>query len=212
MRRGDNISYTDWQEVHVQKYTIQQGFGPVHRAAAAALYWRSFRGKLGKLMGPDARALAYFETAMDPNYVFCAIGADDTLLGLAGFKTENGSLTGGALRDMTGAYGWLGGTWRALFLSFLEREVQPGVLLMDGICVSPAARSQGVGTALLSAVKEHARHSGLNSVRLDVIDRNPRARALYEREGFVATGRVRTGLLEPVFGFRAATTMECSVG
>ena len=44
-------------------------------------------------------------------------------------------------------------------------------------------------------------------VRLDVIDSNPRARTLYEREGFNATDTHRLGLLRHVFGFESATTM-----
>jgi RimJ/RimL family protein N-acetyltransferase len=47
----------------------------------------------------------------------------------------------------------------------------------------------------------------LHEVRLDVIDTNPRARALYERKGFVATGEQKLGPLKPVFGFSSATTL-----
>ena len=49
---------------------------------------------------------------------------------------------------------------------------------------TPAARGQGVGTALLKAIIAEGRRRGYAEVRLDVIDTNPRATALYERIGF----------------------------
>ena len=191
--------------------TIRHGFDPAHRQAAAALYWQAFKDKLGKVMGPDAHALAFFEATMDADYALSAVDADGRLLGIAGFKTSEGSLSGGTLRDMTRIYGWFGGTWRGLILSTLERDLAPGVLLMDGICVHADARGLGVGTALLDAIKEHARQADLNSVRLDVIDTNPRARALYERRGFEPMGTTHTGVLRHLFGFRSATTMQCGL-
>jgi len=42
----------------------------------------------------------------------------------------------------------------------------------------------GVGSALLDAVAREAQARGLKEVRLDVIDSNPRAKALYTRKGF----------------------------
>jgi RimJ/RimL family protein N-acetyltransferase len=44
-------------------------------------------------------------------------------------------------------------------------------------------------------------------VRLDVIDGNARARALYARFGFVAVKTERLGMLRHFFGFDASTTM-----
>ena len=189
--------------------TIRHGFGPEHRETAAALYWQAFRGKLGTVMGPTDVATRFFARSMDAEHAICAFDAENKLLGLAGFKTSTGSLTGGTMRDVARSYGWFGGAWRAMLLSFLERDVQPGVLLMDGICVDTCARGQGIGAALLSAVKSHAQHSGLRSVRLDVIDNNPRARALYERQGFEAVETTHSGPLRHVFGFQKSTEMRC---
>ena len=50
--------------------------------------------------------------------------------------------------------------------------------------------------------------SGLSRVRLDVIDTNPRARALYERNGFQAIETDEFGPFEHLFGFSSATRME----
>ncbi|MGB5216257.1 MAG: GNAT family N-acetyltransferase, partial [Anderseniella sp.] len=89
--------------------------------------------------------------------------------------------------------------------------LQSETLLMDGIFVSESARGGGVGSMLLSAIKEKAAACGCSKVRLDVIDTNPRARALYERQGFISQGTSDIGPLRHVFGFQKATTMVCEV-
>ena len=90
----------------------------------------------------------------------------------------------------------------------MERELTEGQLLMDGIFVDEAARGRGVGTLLLDAVLAQAKSTGAREVRLDVIDSNPRARALYERQGFTAYGEVDTWPLHKIFGFRKAVQMR----
>lgn len=190
-----------------QSLTISPGFDACERAQVAGLYWQAFGAKLGKVMGPDARAIGFFETVLNPDFALVARGPDGGMLGLAGFKTGQGGLVEGTFTQMARVYGWFGAAWRALMLSVLEREVQPGVFLMDGIFVDAAARGMGVGTALLQAVADEAEKRGLGQVQLDVIDVNPRARALYERVGFRALKTEHTGPFHWVFGFESATRM-----
>ena len=64
---------------------------------------------------------------------------------------------------------------------------------------------------LLNAIKRKAREQGCTQVRLDVIDTNPRARLLYEREGFRAVAVRNLGPLRKLFGFRYATTMIAEI-
>lgn len=190
------------------RVTISDGFQPHEAAIAAGLFWAAFRGKLGPLMRPKARALAFLAAAMTPGFALTARDDSGRILGLAGYKTAHGALVQGGWADLVRAYGTFGAVWRAPLLALLEREVQPGVLLMDGIFVAPGARGRGTGSALLAAVKAKARDLGLSSVRLDVIDTNPRARALYERQGFVVGATTRLGPLRHLFGFSASTEMR----
>ena len=118
-----------------------------------------------------------------------------------------GGLVGGGVRELARVYGGLSALWRAPLLSLLERQIEPGPLLMDGIFVSEAARGHGVGTALLEAIKTHATHNGLFAVRLDVIDTNPRAKALYLRHGFEPAGEEHLGPFRHIFGFKSSTKM-----
>ena len=107
-----------------------------HRQAAAKLYWQAFGAKLGKVLGPEARAVRFFSDVMRADHALSAISPTGDLLGIAGFKTENGAFVGGELSDLTRRYGKFGGVWRGLVVSVLDRQVETGVLLMDGICVA----------------------------------------------------------------------------
>jgi GNAT superfamily N-acetyltransferase len=191
--------------------SIEQGLRADHRDAAAALFWEAFKGKLMPVMKPEAKALAFLRRAIDPSHAISAVSERGDLLGIVGFKTTEGGFVGGGLSEMSKVYGPVGGFWRGLLLSVLERPVEAGTLLMDGIFVSASARGQGVGTMLLDAVRVKAIEFGLARIRLDVIDSNPRARALYERRGFVAQDTSETGLFRHVFGFRASTRMTCQL-
>jgi GNAT superfamily N-acetyltransferase len=189
----------------------QSGIPPQDRAAVTALYWEAFGAKLGCVMKPEIKALAFIKNVLDGSHAICAHDDGGQLLGVAGFKTHKGALVGGTFRDLTQVYGIAGATWRAGLLSLLERDTENERFLMDGIFVAPHARGQGVGTALLHAIIAEAKTRGYAQVRLDVIDTNPRARALYERSGFVATDTHYLGLLRLIFGFRSATTMVRAV-
>ena len=190
------------------EFRIEPGFPDGQASLAARLFWSAFREKLEKVMKPEARALAFLEKTLDPHFAISAVSRDGTLLGLAGYKTDQGAFVNGTLTQMTSVYGRFGGLWRGTLLDLLEREPEPGSLLMDGIFVSEAARGKGVGTALLQAIFKKAAEDGLNKVRLDVIDRNVRARSLYERMGFRAVSEEHAGFLKHIFGFSFATRME----
>lgn len=68
------------------------------------------------------------------------------------------------------------------YLGFSTFKAKPLINIHD-LCVSPAARGQGVGTALLEAVDNLARQYGCACVTLEVRADN-RARNLYLRHGF----------------------------
>lgn len=190
---------------------IARGFPEDQRATVAALYWQGFGAKLGKLLGPAPRGAAFFARILDPAFCLTARDAAGRVIGLAGFRTSEGALAKGTWSDLAAVYGWPGALWRAPCLSLLERTLAPGTLLMDGIVVAAEARGTGLGTRLLEAICAEARERHLLRVRLDVIDTNPRARALYARRGFVARDTRHLGPLRWIFGFRSATRMERSL-
>ena len=186
---------------------VSKGFSPEEAEVVAQLFWQAFRTKLIRVLTSDRRATRFIASVINPDFALVARNQEGAILGLAGFKTQQGGLVGGDLKDLAGIYGWPGALWRGPLLSLLERDVEAGSLLMDGIFVSEVARGQGVGTALLSAIKDQAGQLGLTAVRLDVIDANPRAKALYVRHAFKPVGEEHLGPLRYVFGFKSSTKM-----
>lgn len=187
--------------------TVFRGLHDELRPQAARLYWEAFGGKLGRVLGPDERALRFFQRVIRGDLCFSAVGDGGELLGIAGYKTRTGSFAGGTWDDLTGVYGRWGGRWRGGVLWTLGREVDNDRFLIDGICVAKAHRGKGVGSLLLAALYREAAQRGYASVRLDVIQDNFRARALYERQGFRPTKTEELGLLRFLFGFASSTTM-----
>jgi ribosomal protein S18 acetylase RimI-like enzyme len=61
--------------------------------------------------------------------------------------------------------------------------------VLVGMWVDPAARGRGVGERLVRTVVAWAAEEGLSRVLLEVAHENAAARSLYERVGFVPTGR-----------------------
>ncbi|MEN9409914.1 MAG: hypothetical protein RL216_1888 [Pseudomonadota bacterium] len=187
--------------------TIHSGLPEHLRPEAALLYWQAFGGKLGRVLGPEPRALRYLARVLRAENCLTAYDAQGRLIGLAGFRTSEGTFAGGTRADLFAIYGPVGGRWRAALLRLLNNDVESDRFLLDGLCVSPAARGQGVGTALLEAIAAEGRARGFATLRLDVVDNNTRARALYERMGFTIARTAGIGPLRHVFGFTAAHTM-----
>ncbi len=182
------------------------------RAEAAAIYWQAFGGKLGRVLGPDARAITFLQRALRSDYCMIARSETGRLLGIVGFQTVNGAFAGGTPDDLRAIYGRLGAIWRMTVLRLLSHDDGTQRFLIDGICVVDDAQGTGVGTALLAAICDEARSRGYPAIRLDVVDTNLRARALYERLGFFPLDTTHIGILQHIFGFTAATTMVKPLG
>lgn len=186
---------------------IVAGLPDSARAEAARLYWQAFGSKLGRVLGPDDRALAFLRDSMAADCAMAALDDAGRLLGVIGFRTGTGSFAGGSFGTLARTYGWAGAVWRGAALWAVTREVDNERFLIDGLCVAPDVRGQGVGTALIEALVQSPAARGYREMRLDVIDTNLRARALYERLGFRTLRIARLGPLRHLFGFDAAVTM-----
>jgi ribosomal protein S18 acetylase RimI-like enzyme len=66
----------------------------------------------------------------------------------------------------------------------------PGDEMLRRLFVDPVRQSSGIGSQLLRAVLAHPRLRDAKRLYLDVWDRNPGARRLYERFGFTVVGTV----------------------
>ncbi|MFD5299338.1 GNAT family N-acetyltransferase [Streptomyces mutabilis] len=71
----------------------------------------------------------------------------------------------------------------------VDYRVKEGVGTLWQLAVHPALQSCGIGTFLIEAAELRIRNRGLRHAELGVEESNPRARALYERLGYVAYDR-----------------------
>ncbi len=187
--------------------TLHKSLPAALRPKAIGLYWQAFGGKLGRVMGPDAKALRFLDRVLRADHCLYALDAQGDLLGIAGFKSPEGSFAGGEVADILAVYGLLGAAWRLPLLWRLQSDTDNLRFLIDGICVAQAQRGKGVGTALITALETEARLRGYHAIRLDVIDDNFRAKQLYHRCGYVAEKTENIGVLRYAFGFQSSTTM-----
>ena len=177
------------------------------RREAARLYDQAFSEKFSVAIRNPQKRRKVLAGALLLDYAVAAF-CGDRLVGLAGFHTLRGALTGGMQSDLLlEQLGIAAGLWAAFIFSIYSRQPQPSELLMDGIAVNRDFRSQGIGTRLLDELKRFGRSNGYRTIRLDVIETNPAARRLYERLGFESIKSERFGYLRWLLGFGASTTM-----
>lgn len=181
------------------------------RDAAVTLYDDAFASKLGLAVKNTEHRRSLFRAGFALEFGIAAI-ADDQLVGIAGFQTAEGSLTGGiSYADLVKRLGFFKGSRAALLFILYERRPEPGELVMDGIAVHPDARGQGVGSTLLTEIRQYASRYDYERIRLDVVDTNPRAKKLYERIGFRVTKTEQFPLLGRFLGFKQVSTMGMAV-
>lgn len=178
------------------------------RAEAGRLYWSAFAPKLGRLLGPEPRAMALLDRAIRADHALVALGPAGQVVAVAGFRSPRGSFVALSGPHLTAVYGRWGGLWRLAALNLLGRDVDNVRFLIDGLAVAEGWRGRGLGSALIAALVDEARARGYHRLRLDVADQNDRARALYERLGFDPAGHTRLWLLSGLFGMTGSTVME----
>ncbi|MBB3725769.1 GNAT family N-acetyltransferase [Nonomuraea dietziae] len=186
---------------------VLRGLPEGSEARVAALYWQAFGRKLGAALNPPDKARAFLAAHLHHDRGVAAV-VDGEVAGVAGYQLGGRGLTGGGAGDVLSAYGTLRGLPRLALLTLMERRPADGELVMDGIAVAPEHRGKGIGSLLLREIAAVAAEHSCRRIRLDVIDVNPRARALYERHGFIAVHTEKTPYLRHLMGFGAVTTMH----
>lgn len=81
-------------------------------------------------------------------------------------------------------------------------------LFIDNIAVAPHTQGAGVGSRLLQVAEDHARRSGLRSMRLYTNERMTENLSYYSRRGFVETHRQIDAGYRRVYFERAVPSNE----
>lgn len=184
---------------------LKRGLPDTQRERAAEIYLAAFGSKY-RLLLSRSQGLALFPRLFVAENAIVAL-QDGQLVGLAGLHHAGRRFVGWSWSVYRETFGLLGGAWRGFWVQVDVHPHPADELLLEALAVDPAVRGQGVGTALLRAVYAFAREHGYRAVRLGVVDTNPRARALYEREGFVAGRTLHLPGMRFLAGFSATTTM-----
>jgi ribosomal protein S18 acetylase RimI-like enzyme len=195
--------------MNIGQVTYRVGIPESFRDAASTLYDEAFGKKLSVAIPMDTKRRQLLNRCMALDFAFGAF-LDGRLVGVAGFHTRKGSLTGGkiGLREFIALLGFYGAIKAAIVLALYERKPTTKELVIDGICVHSSVRGKGIGSHLLREVRNYAERHAFEVVRLDVIDKNPLAKKLYLRMGFEIVKIERFPFLQKYLGFGGVTTLE----
>jgi ribosomal protein S18 acetylase RimI-like enzyme len=188
--------------------TISRSVPEEYREKAVLLFEQAFGEKISVAVNNKEQRLDLFSRSFDLNFALAAI-SDGQLVGIAGFSIDGKSLTSKLeYADLIKTLGIVKGNWAALILSMFKRNANPNQLLMDGISVYENFRGQGIGKKLLNALISFAKESGFKSIRLDVINTNPRAKKLYEKSRFYEIKNDKYPYLKWLLGFSGSDELR----
>lgn len=90
------------------------------------------------------------------------------------------------MRNFQKELGWFKGLRSILMLYTFDILPRGNSLHIDGIVTDSEYRGKNIGTTMLNNTFQIAKELRFGSIFLEVIDRNPEAKKLYERLGFVS--------------------------
>ena len=191
--------------------SLKQGFDTKYKEQAAQLYEQAFGAKFSCAISDAEQRITILAESFKPQNSF-AVFNGVKLVGLAGFQTHSGAFTGNmTAKALLTSLGFIKGAWACLIFSLFERKPKQGELVMDGIAVDALMRGQGIGSQLLDNIIQYAKENHYSTIRLDVINSNPRAQKLYQSKGFVVTKTDYFPYLKWLVGFSGATSMHYRV-
>ncbi|NJN18767.1 MAG: GNAT family N-acetyltransferase [Oscillochloris sp.] len=186
---------------------VQPVLPEAYRSAAGALIYHAFQRKLQPLVGDPVRGPRILAAGLNLDRVLGAFDGDE-LVGVAGLEYAGRRVFAIKPRHCIAEFGWWRGlyTWAAIN-QFTLGFYPPGQIHIAALAVNGRRRGQGIGSILLEAVFDLARHQNLRAVRLEVVDTNQGAQQLYERFGFTVIHRFPLPFLRNWLGFSAVNEM-----
>jgi ribosomal protein S18 acetylase RimI-like enzyme len=134
------------------------------------------------------------------------------------YYIENDNVLGAALlskhdskhlnigKDIIKQIGFLRGLLLKVSYSALHKTKYE--LWLQMIAVSPSARGKGIGRNMMTHLYQVAKNENAKEIALDVIDSNPKAKKLYEKEGFCVTKYIKTKFFTRGMGFDGIFVMR----
>ena len=184
-----------------KKMDILSDLPDTFRKPAVQLFLDSLGEKIVPAMGHRSRAEALLMDSLNSDACFLAVEGSD-LLGMIGLNTSETVFVEAGLVDFLKHAGFFRSLWTLPILGAMEHSTMSDEIYVEMIAVSPTARGQGIGHALLARAEEHGIALGKSRLTLQVVDTNPRAKKLYETLGFRTTGTYNTYPMGRLVGWR----------
>ena len=198
--------------------TITRSLPESVRAAAVDVFVEAFGEKMSTALPDPDRRRAFVARTLAADHCITALDGE-SFLGFAGLKAATGHYAGGVVDarrlgfgEARRLLGMRGAIKARVAFGLVDHRPKPRELYIENIVVAPEARGKGIGTRLLAEIETIAREDGFERIWLDVVDTNPRARVLYEREGYKVIKEQKLYFMSRFAGFSVVRTMELAVG
>ncbi len=169
------------------------GFNKKDKMAVSELYTTAFNNKFKNIIGDKKIASSILADGLNPKYCLSAY-QNGSLMGVAGLCLGENCLINIKFKTIIKKLGLFKGIYTAILASiiFKSKDIPADELLLDAIAVHENYRGQGIGSKLIEELFKWSKANGFKAIHLEVVDENPKAKALYERLGFVAISYEKT--------------------
>ena len=179
---------------------IKQNLPEKYIPQVTELFLSALGEKFIPILGNNEKSKKLFALSLNLENCFYA-EEDSMLLGVVAFQTSRETFFAPTLKSIQSLYGKIKGLYKGILLSLMEHKTEQDELYIEAIAVSTAARGKGVGTQLLEIIFTFAKEKGLHNVTLQVIDTNPRAKTLYEKNGFTVIKKENIWPINKIIGW-----------
>lgn len=172
---------------------IVYGLEGVDKEHLIEMYSEAFASKYTTLLEDQDTVIRVLRRAYNSDSGIAMLSEDNRLMGVLSYKEEGKIMFDLSFSSFVKELGWVTGLQKLLmFWLIFDRKTRKDELYVDHIVVSSEYRSTGVSEQLLDEMESYALSKGYQYIGLDVIDENPRALRLYEKNGFVVSMHQKT--------------------
>ncbi len=97
------------------------------------------------------------------------------------------------------------------FIFHSDKILTDDTIKIELLAIKKGTRGKGYGSSLLKEIIRYSRTAKYKKILLDVVDTNPRAKALYKRVGFKTIKRHYSGVLTKSFGYNSHDSMSLNI-
>ena len=190
---------------------IAHGIPKNQKLRVARIIFDAFEDKYKHIFGPRKKSIYAIMQFLRDDRTIVAL-QKDVVVGVGGLKFGGKGFIDPSLSPIVRILKL--GTPKAVVMGwfFYLGRVEEKELFIDSLAVIKDLRGKGVGSSLLKFIIDFARSRGYLKVKLQVIEKNWRAKKLYEKKGF-KEGRILNIPFpwDRIFGFKRVSEMNFGI-